>query len=136
VVFFLDAVSTAFLTQMFAKKLVGVRMQDAHVQRVPLHLHGTPDPSWRQAVVGSFHLHTTIEMDHAFSVLVVAEGFQRQWQQVRFFFREHGCNLTFRCAMNALVSPALFPAVEIRLCFFQALEAHPFERGSLGMADA
>src|SRR5579885_1673275 len=54
VIFFLDAISAALLTQMFAKELVGVRMQDAHVQLVPLHLHGTPDPSWRQAVVGRF----------------------------------------------------------------------------------
>src|SRR5262249_15132994 len=42
----------------------------------------------------------------------------------------------FGGAMNALVSPALFPAIEIRLCFFQALEAHPFEWSSLGVADA
>src|SRR5262252_8326382 len=68
VIFFLDAIAAALLAQMLAEKLVGVGMQDAHVQRVPLHLHGTPDPSWRQAVVGSFHLHATIEMDYAFSV--------------------------------------------------------------------
>src|SRR5262249_38628747 len=69
VVFFLDAIATALLAQMFAKKLVSVRMQDAHVQRVPLHFHGTPDPSGRQAVVGSFHLHAAIQMHHAFSVI-------------------------------------------------------------------
>ena len=38
--------------------------------------------------------------------------------------------------MNAPVSPAFFPAVEMRLRFFQALEAHPFERRSLRVADA
>src|SRR5215472_17486132 len=47
VIFFLDAIAAALLAQMLAEKLVGVGMQDAHVQRVPLHLHGTPDPSWR-----------------------------------------------------------------------------------------
>src|SRR4029077_4464700 len=47
VILFLDAVSATLLAQMLAEKLVGVRMQDAHVQRIPLHLHRTPDPSWR-----------------------------------------------------------------------------------------
>src|ERR1700751_5797583 len=36
VICFFDAVSAAFLTEMFAK-LISARMQDAHVQRVPLH---------------------------------------------------------------------------------------------------
>ena len=75
VIFFLDAISAALLAQVLTKKLVGVRMQDTHVQRVPLHLHRSPDPSWRQAVVGGFHFHATIQMNHALSVLVVAEGF-------------------------------------------------------------
>jgi len=79
----------ALLAQMLAKKLVGVWMQDAHVQRVPLHLHGTPDPSWWQAVVGSLDFHAAIQMHHAFSVLVVAERFERKGLQVRFFFGEH-----------------------------------------------
>src|SRR6516225_1291781 len=30
--------------------------------------------------------------------------------------------------MNACVGPAFFPAIQIRLPFFQALEAHAFER--------
>ena len=38
--------------------------------------------------------------------------------------------------MDTSIRPALFPAIEVRLRFFQTLEAHPFERGSLGMADA
>jgi hypothetical protein len=37
--------------------------------------------------------------------------------------------------MDARVGPALFPAIQIRLRFLQALEALPFERGSLGVAD-
>ena len=38
--------------------------------------------------------------------------------------------------MDACIGPAFFPAVEIPLRFFQALEAHPFEWGSLRVADA
>ena len=43
VVFFLDAVSAAPLPQMFAKKLLAVRIEDAHAQPVPLHPADTPD---------------------------------------------------------------------------------------------
>jgi hypothetical protein len=46
---------------------------------------------------------------------------------VRFFFSEHDRNLSFGCAMDARVSPALFPAIQMCLRFFQTLEAHPFE---------
>src|SRR5439155_307175 len=71
----------------------------------------------------------------AFSVLVIAEGFQRQGQQVRFFFSEHGCHLALRRAMDARVGPALFPTIQIKLCFLEALEAHSFERRLLCVAD-
>jgi hypothetical protein len=59
-------------------------------------------------------------MNYTFSVLVVAERFQRQCSQVRFFFREHGGNLAFGGAMDARVGPAFFTAVEIPLRFLQA----------------
>src|SRR6516165_4709950 len=71
VIFLLDAIAATLLAQMFAQELVGAGMQDAHVQRVPLHPHGTPGPSWRQAVIGGFDFHTAVQMHHAFSVLVV-----------------------------------------------------------------
>src|SRR5271155_783674 len=108
VVFFLDAISAALLAQVLAKKLAGAGMQDTHVQLIPLHLHRPPDPSRRQAVVGSLNFHATIQMNDAFSVLVVAEGFQRQGEQVRFFFGEHDRDLAFGRAMDARVGPALF----------------------------
>jgi hypothetical protein len=50
-----------------------------------------------------------------FSVSVVAEGFQRQWQQERFFFNEHRFDLAFGRAMDAGVGPLLFPPIEISL---------------------
>src|SRR6516225_12395244 len=52
VVFFLDAISATFLAEMLTKKLARVGMQDAHVQLIPLHVHGTAHPSWRQTVIG------------------------------------------------------------------------------------
>jgi len=135
VVFFLDAISASSLAQVLAKKLAGAGMQDTHVQLVPLHLHRSPDPSRRQAVIGGLDLHATVQMNDAFSVLVIAEGFQRQGQQVRFFLGEHDRHLPFRRAMDARVGPAFFPAIQILLRFFQPLEAHPFERRFLRVAD-
>src|SRR5262249_62047832 len=65
VVFFLDAISAALLAEMLAQKLVGAGMQDAHMQRVLLHLHGTSDPSRRQTVVGRFHFYATVQIGRA-----------------------------------------------------------------------
>jgi hypothetical protein len=45
------------------------------------------------------------------------------------------CDLPFRRAMDARIGPALFPAIQIYLRFFQALEAHSFERCFLRVAD-
>ena len=37
--------------------------------------------------------------------------------------------------MNASIGAASFPTIQIGLCFFQTLEAFPFERCLLGMSD-
>ncbi len=54
---------------------------------------------------------------------------------MRFFFREHDQDLALGRAMDTCVGPALLPTVQIRLRFFQVLEAHSFERRFLGVAD-
>src|SRR5437899_3822377 len=74
-------------------------------------------------------------MHDAFSVLVIAERLQRQGEQVRFFFGEHGRDLSFGRAMDARVGPALFPAVQIGLRFLETLKALPLERCFLRVAD-
>ena len=38
--------------------------------------------------------------------------------------------------MDARVGPVRFPSIQVGLRFFQALEALPFERRLLGMADS
>jgi len=75
-------------------------------------------------------------MHNAFPVLVIAEGFQRQWQQAWLLFGKHGRHSPFGGAVDAGVGPALFPAIQVRMGSFQALEAQPFERSSLGVTDA
>lgn len=44
-----------------------------------------------------------------------------------FLFSEHGGDLAFGRAVNPRVSPALLPAVQIGLRFFEAFEAKPFQ---------
>ena len=67
-------------------------------------------------------------MHDAFAVLVIAEGFQREWEQRRFFFRKHGRYLPSGGAVDARVGPALFPSIEVGLGLFQTLEAQAFRR--------
>jgi len=59
-----------------------------------------------------------------------------QGKQEGFFFSEHGGDLSFGRAVDARVGPALFPTIQIGLCFSQALETHSLERGFLRMPDA
>src|SRR5215213_1821239 len=109
-------------------------MEQTHVEAIPLHLHATSDPTRWGAVISRFDFHTTIQMDHALTVLIKAERFEWQWQQVRSLFRKHGCYLAFGSAVNAGISPVCLPAIEISLCLLQTLEALSFEWGALGMA--
>jgi hypothetical protein len=62
-------------------------------------------------------------MYHPLAVLVIAEGFERQRKQRWLLLGEHGRNLALGSAVDASVGPALFPAVQIGLRFFQTLEA-------------
>ena len=51
-----------------------------------------PDPARRRAIIRYFD--TTIQMNRALGVLVVAERLQRQWLQVRLLFGEHRRDLS------------------------------------------
>src|ERR1700680_5280307 len=75
-------------------------------------------------------------MPRAASVLVVAEGFDRQWPQCRFLFCEHERDLSFRSAVDPRIRPACFPTIQVGLCLLQAFEAETFQWCLLGVADA
>ena len=94
---------------------------------VPLHADHAPDSARRRTVVGGFDFDAAVQMHDAFAVLVIAKGFDRQWKQERFLFREHGGDLPFGGAVNAGVGPALFPAIQVGLGFFQTLEAQTLQ---------
>ncbi len=88
-ILFLDAMPAALLAQVLTQQLAGERIDQANVRGVPLHSHAAADPTGRRAVIGRLDFHAAIEMHGSFAVLVIAERFQWQRQQRRFFLGEH-----------------------------------------------
>ena len=70
------------------------------------------------------------------AVAVVAKRLDGQRPQVRLFLGKHHGDLALRGAMDARVGPVRLPAVEIRLRGLERLEAQPFQRRLLRVADA
>src|SRR6266567_1550426 len=131
-----DAMPAALAAQMLAQQLTGAGIKQTHEHRVPLHVDLPPDPAWRRSVVSRFNLDTTIQVHRALAVLVVAERLQRQRLQKGLLFGEHRRYLPLGAAVDALVGPALFPVIQIRLRFFQALELLALQWRFLGMGYA
>src|SRR5258708_17442191 len=101
-----------------------------------MDVNAPPDPARRRTVVGGFDFHATVQMHCTFAVLIAAERFQRQRQQVRSLFGKHGGHLPFSSAVDARVGPASFPMIEGGLCFLQTLKPLSLSRRFLSMADA
>ena len=55
-----DAVPATFAAQMLAQQLAGVRIQQPHIHRVPLHVDLASDPARWSAVVSRFNLDAAI----------------------------------------------------------------------------
>jgi hypothetical protein len=108
---------------MFAQQHSGSRIEQAHMQPIPLHADHPPDPSRRRAVICRFNLDAPIKVHGAFAVLVIAKRFERQRHQCRFLLGEHRGNLAFGAAMYTLIGPALLPVIEVCLCRLKAFEA-------------
>src|SRR5277367_44406 len=131
-----DTMRATLAAQMLAQQFTAAWIKQAHEQRVPLHVDLPPDPARRRSVVCRFNLDATIQMHRPLAILVVVERFQRQRLQVGLLFGEHRCYLPLGPAVDALVGPALFPVVQIRLRLFQALELLALQRRHLRMVDA
>jgi len=65
------------LPNVFTQQLVCFGIQHSNVQLIPLHLDESTDPSWRYAVESRFNFDAAVQVNHAFAVLVIAEGFKR-----------------------------------------------------------
>src|SRR5208282_5729311 len=98
-------------------------------------MHFASDPTWGQAVVGEIDFDATVQIHTPLAMLVVAKRFQGKRQQVWFFFRKHGGDLSFCGAMNAGIGTACLPTIQIGLGLLHGLKAFSLER-SLGVADA
>ena len=73
-----DAMPAARRAQMLAQQLAGLRIEQADVQVVPLHLDALADPAGRRAVVRGVDFDAAIEMDGALAEAVVAKRLERQ----------------------------------------------------------
>ena len=109
VVLFLDAIPAAFLAHMFPQQQTVVGIEDTNVEFVPLHSDQASDPARGQAVVGGLDFDTTVQMHDPLAILVVAERFQGQREQERFFFGKHGRDLPFGGAVDARIGATGFP---------------------------
>jgi hypothetical protein len=86
---------------------------------IPVDRDDTPEPARRRRVVGAGDFDAAVDMNGADTVLVMAEGLERQREQMRPLLGEHGGDLPLDGAVDARV----VPAIEIRLAVLQAFEA-------------
>ena len=121
---------------MLAQQLARLRRQHPDVQVVPLHLHPLPDPARGRAVVRRLDFDAAIEMDGALAKAVVAKRFKRQPAERRPLVGKHRGDLALRRAVDPGVGPVRLPAIEVCLRGFDRLEAEPFQRRLLPVADA
>ena len=131
-----DAMPAAGRAQVLAKQFAGAGVEQPDVGPVPLDVDAAADPARRCGVVGRGDLDAAVEMHGALAVLVVAKRFERQSHERRALFGKHGGDLALGGAVDAGVSPAPLPAVQIRLGVVEALEAQTVQRGFLRVADA
>src|SRR5712691_3626582 len=73
----LDAMPATFLSDVLAQELMGLRIENADVKRIPLDVDELSNPARWHAVVGGFDFDAAIQMHDAFAVLVITEGFNR-----------------------------------------------------------
>jgi hypothetical protein len=132
----LNAVAAALLPQVLAQQLATERVDQSHVRGIPLHVNPASDPARRRAIVGGLDFDAAVQMHGPLAIEVIAKRLDRQRQQRRFLFGEHGGDLPLGRAVNARVGPALLPVIQIRLRLFQALEALTLQRRFLRVADA
>src|SRR5439155_19890790 len=86
IVFGADAMPAALLPDMFAKKLVGLRVQNTDVKGMLLELDDLSDPDRRSAVVSLRDFDAAVDVHGAIVVLRVTDRLERLGQHVRDHF--------------------------------------------------
>ena len=97
--------TATLLPDVFTQQFVGLGIQDSNAQMIPLHLNESTDPSWRYAVESRFYFDAAVHVNHAFAVLVITEGFNRQRLKAGFLFGKHCGDLPLRGAMSTCCTP-------------------------------
>ena len=131
-----DPVIAPRRAQMLTQQLPRLRVDEPHVQVVPLHVDPLADPARRRAVEGGLDFDAAIEMHRAIAEAVVPKRLDGQRPQGGPFFGKHRGHLPLRRAMNARVGPVLVPAIQIGLGGLERLEAQALQRRPLRVADA
>ena len=106
------------LADVFTQQFVCLGIQDSNAQMIPLQLDESPDPSWRYAVESRFNFDAAIQVNHAFAVLVITEGFKRQRLKAWLLFGKHCGDLPLCRAVYARVGPSGLPVIQIGLRLF------------------
>lgn len=101
--------------QMLAQQLPRLRMDQPHVQVIPLHMDALANPAWGRAVERGLDFDATVQMHRAVAKPVIAKRLERQRPERRPFLGKHHGDLAFGRAVNARVGPVRVPAIEVRL---------------------
>ncbi|PYO27555.1 MAG: hypothetical protein DMD86_17735, partial [Candidatus Rokuibacteriota bacterium] len=124
----MDGATPRRLPAMFSQELARGGMEDADVKVVPLDRHVLAEPPRGRGVVGVRDLDAAVEMDRARAELVVAKRLDGERQEGGPLLGEHGGDLALGRAVDARISPAGIPAVEVGLRLVEPLEAQALER--------
>jgi hypothetical protein len=76
-------------------------------------------------------LRRSVQVHRAFAIPVVTKRLDRQLAQGRLLLGKHHRDLALDRPVDAGVGPALFPSIEVGLCFVDRFEAQPLERSPL-----
>jgi hypothetical protein len=128
--------AAALLPQVLAQQLAGARIEQAHVNARPTAPGRAADPARRRAVVSGLDFHAAVQVHPALAELIMRKGSTGSGSSAGFSSANMAATWRLVVPWMRVSAQLLFPAVEVGLGFGEALEAQPFERGVLGMADA
>src|SRR5437016_1375031 len=112
-----------------------VGIEDAHDARVPLDGDVVAEAAGWDPVVRLGDFHAAVGVHGAGAEGVVPKRGRRQRPEVRALLRKHRRDLALGGPMDARVSPARLPVIEVDLRVSEPLEAQPLEGRALRVAD-
>src|SRR5207302_423036 len=111
-IFVLGAVVARPMPQVFAQQDSALRIEDPHLEVIPLHPDQSADVPGRYGVVGAGDFDVPIEVHGAIAVLVETKRLDGQRSEEWLLLRKHRRDLALGGAVNASVGPVCLPAIE------------------------